>query len=139
MVDTNSQTHTSEVKEEMDLTSLIKRYLVDIEKLKQELKTQNEMLSDAINNDKNYSEHNQQVKDWLKKRNAVKQTLIKQPAVEAIVAKQKELKFQIKDFQNALSRYLERYYQVAKTNILEDDNGDLREIIPVYKLVKKKG
>jgi len=139
MVDTNSQTHTSEVKEVMDLTSLIKRYLVDIEKLKQELKTQNEMLSDAINNDKNYSEHNQQVKDWLKKRNAVKQTLIKQPAVEAIVAKQKELKFQIKDFQNALSRYLERYYQVAKTNILEDDNGDLREIIPVYKLVKKKG
>ena len=139
MVDTNSQTPTSEVKEVMDLTSLIKRYLVDIEKLKQELKTQNEMLSDAINNDKNYSEHNQQVKDWLKKRNAVKQTLIKQPAVEAIVAKQKELKFQIKDFQNALSRYLERYYQVAKTNILEDDNGDLREIIPVYKLVKKKG
>jgi ABC-type transporter Mla subunit MlaD len=139
MVDANSQTLASEVKEVVDLTSLIKRYLVDIEKLKQELKTQNEMFNDAINNDKNYSEHNQQVKNWLKKRNAVKQTLIKQPAVEAIVAKQKELKVQIKDFQDALSRYLERYYQVAKTNILEGDDGDLREIIPVYKLVKKKG
>ncbi len=121
-----------------NLSSLINRYLVDIEKIKQQLKTQREMFNGAIENDKAYQEQSQQVKELTQKRNAVKQTIVKQPAIAAVVEKQKELKREAKDLQDALSRYLERYQQVAKTNIIEGEDGEIREIVPVYKLVKKR-
>jgi len=121
-----------------NLSSLINRYLVDIEKIKEQSKTQRDMFNSAFENDKAYQEQSQQVKELTKKRNAVKQVLVKQPAVMTIVEKQKELKEELKDLQDALSRYLERYQQVAKTNIIESEDGEIREIVPVYKLVKKR-
>ena len=134
-VASNVETPAMEVA---NLSSLINRYLVDIEKIKEQLKTQRDMFNSAIENDKAYQEQSQQAKELNKKKNAVKQTLIKQPAVMATVEKQKELKEEMKDLQDALSRYLERYQQVAKTNIIESENGEIREIVPVYKLVKKR-
>lgn len=121
-----------------NLSSLINRYLVDIEKIKQQLKTQRDMFNGAIENDKAYDEQSKQVKELVKKRNAVKQDIVQQPAIKAIVLKQKELKEEMKDLTDALSRYLERYQQVAKTNIIESEDGEIREIVPVYKLVKKR-
>jgi len=134
-VASNVETPAMEVA---NLSSLINRYLVDIEKIKEQLKTQRDMFNSAIENDKAYQEQSQQAKELNKKKNAVKQTLIKQPAVMATVEKQKELKEEMKDLQDALSRYLERYQQVAKTNIIESENGEIREIVPVYKLIKKR-
>ena len=121
-----------------NLSSLINRYLVDIEKIKQQMKTQRDMFNGAIENDKAYDEQSKQVKELVKKRNAVKQDIVQQPAIKAIVLKQKELKEEMKDLSDALSRYLERYQQVAKTNIIEGEDGEMREIVPSYKLVKKR-
>ena len=121
-----------------NLSSLINRYLADIEKIKEQLKTQRDMFNGAVENDKAYQEQAQQAKEITKKKNAAKQVIVKQPAVMAIVEKQKELKDEMRDLQEALSRYLERYQQVAKTNIIESEDGEIREIVPVYKLVKKK-
>jgi len=37
-----------------------------------------------------------------------------------------------------MSGYLEQYQKVSGTNIIETENGDIREIVPVYRLVKRK-
>jgi hypothetical protein len=123
----------------VNLSSLINRYFTDLEKIKQQLKTQRDMFNGAVENDKAYDEQSKQVKDLVKKRNAIKQDITQQPAVKAIILKQKELKEEMKDLQDALSRYLERYQQVAKTNMIEGEDGEMREIVPSYKLVKKRG
>ena len=40
--------------------------------------------------------------------------------------------------QDLLSGYLEQYQKVSGTNIIETEEGDIREIVPVFKLVKRK-
>jgi seryl-tRNA synthetase len=121
----------------IDLTTLINRYVAEIKQLKENIKGNKQMFDDAFENDKNYHEQEEKIKELTRAKNAVKQTIVKQPAVEASLAKIKTLKEELKDSQEALSRYLEEYQRVANTNIIEDENGDIREIIRIFKLVKR--
>ena len=49
-----------------------------------------------------------------------------------------DLKMEIKDMQDLLSGYLEQYQKVSGTNVIETEDGQIREIVPVFKLVKRK-
>lgn len=122
----------------VELTSLVNRYSSDIEKLREDMKMQSSMFRDAFENDAKYHETSQKVKEATKLRNAEKQRIMKQPAVETLTAKMNELKNDIKDAQESLSGYLEEYQRVSGTNIIETEDGEIREIIPQYKLVKRK-
>jgi len=122
----------------VELTTLINRYVGDIEKLRESMKMQSSMFKDSFENDAEYHTKSDQVKQIVRERNAIKQRILKQPAVEALTGKMNELKEDIKDAQEALSGYLEEYQRVAGTNIIEGENGEIREIVPMYKLVKRK-
>lgn len=121
----------------VELTTLINRYESDMKKMRDNLKIQNGMLRDAVEGDAAYHELDAQVKELNKKKTGIKQNVMKTPAMEAVVAKIIEFKSELKDAQEMLSGYLEEYQRVAGTNIIEGENGEIREIVQVYKLVKR--
>ncbi len=122
----------------LDLTAIINRYILDIDKIKGTLKEKNAMYKDAFENDAEYHEQNLKVKDLNKLKNAAKQRILKTPALEALSAQIADSKLELKDLQDMLSGYLEQYQKVSGTNVIETEEGDIREIVPVYKLVKRK-
>ncbi|MBI4973841.1 hypothetical protein HZC27_04495 [Candidatus Roizmanbacteria bacterium] len=122
----------------LELTTIINRYAADIDKVKGSLKEKNSMFKDAFEGDAKYHEQDMKVKDLTKLKNAEKQRILKTPAIEALTAQVNDLKMEMKDMQDLLSGYLEQYQKVSGTNIIETENGDIREIIPVFKLVKRR-
>ena len=122
----------------IELTAIINRYAADIEKIRGSLKEKNVMFKDAFENDARYHELNLKVKDLNKLKNAEKQRILKTPAIEALTAQVNDLKMEIKDMQGLLSGYLEQYQKVSGTNVIETEDGNIREIVPVYKLVKRR-
>lgn len=122
----------------IELAAIINRYAGDIDKVKNTLKEKNSMFKDAFENDAEYHEQTLKIKDLTKVRNGAKQRILKQPAMEALTAQINDQKEELKDMQDMLSGYLEQYQKVSGTNIIETDNGQIREIIQVYRLVKRK-
>ena len=121
----------------VELTALINRYEGDMKKMKDNLKIQSGMLRDAVEGDAAYHELDVQSKDLQKKKTEIKQRVMKTQAMEAVVAKVEEYKSEIKDAREMLSGYLEEYQRVAGTNIIEGEHGEIKEIIPQYRLVKR--
>lgn len=121
----------------VELTTLINRYEGDMKKMRDNLKIQSGMLRDAVEGDAGYHELDVQSKDLQKKKTEIKQKVMKTAAMEAVVAKMEEYKSEIKDAKEMLSGYLEEYQRVAGTNIIEGENGEIKEIVPQYRLVKR--
>lgn len=121
----------------VELTTLINRYEGDMKKMRDNLKIQSGMLRDAVEGDAGYHELDVQSKDLQKKKTEIKQKVMKTASMEAVVAKIEEYKGEIKDAKDMLSGYLEEYQRVAGTNIIEGENGEIKEIIPQYRLVKR--
>jgi predicted nuclease with TOPRIM domain len=121
----------------VELDSLIKRYLKDIGKLKEDIKEQNGMFNDAFNNDVKYKETADKQKEMNKVKNAVKQVLMKDPSIVATSEKVKELKDEMKDLQDALTGYVSEYQRLSGATSFEDDDGNLLQIVHTVRLVKK--
>jgi DNA repair exonuclease SbcCD ATPase subunit len=121
----------------VELTALINRYESDMKKMRDNLKIQSGMLRDAVEGDAGFHELDVQSKDIHKKKNEIKQKTMKTQAMEAVVAKIEEYKSEMKDAKEMLSGYLEEYQRVAGTNIIEGENGEIKEIVPQYRLVKR--
>lgn len=122
----------------IDLTAIINRYVADIDKIKDSLKDKNAMFKDGFAGDAKYHEQDMKVKELNKLKNAEKQRILKTPAMEALTAQINDLKLELKDQQDLLSGYLEQYQKASGTNVIETEDGKIREIIPVYKLVNRK-
>jgi len=120
-----------------NLESLIKSALSGVDKKKAELKKLQEMVTDFLSQDETYQAHEQAAKEASPVKNATKSQLLKQPSVAANVVKAKELKGEVKEQQNELSDYLREYHRMSGSNEIEDDNGDVQEIVYVAKLVKR--
>lgn len=122
----------------IELASVINRYAADIDKTKNDLKDKNSMFKDAFENDAEYHELNAKVKDLNKKKNGAKQRILHQPSMEVLTAQINDLKSELKDAQDMLSGYLEQYQKVSGTNIIETEDGKIREIVPVFKLINRR-
>ncbi len=122
---------------QIELSSLINDYVKTIDDLKDKIKVQRQMVKDALEGDKDYHDKAEQVKALNKEKNAIKQKIMKQPAVETAVAKMKELQTELRDMDDKLSGYLQEYQRVSGTNVIEGADGEMQQIVPVYRLVKK--
>jgi len=120
-----------------NLESSIKEHIASIDTSKTELKKLKEMLSDMFSNDSTYQEHDKAVKEAAKIRTKTKLELLKQPAAAQLNNKIKELSSDLKDLQNALSDYLREYQRLSGSNEIEGDDGEVREIVYVARLVKR--
>lgn len=121
----------------LDLTTLINDYDKTMNELKEQLREQKSMIKDALEGDQEYHEISEKVKELNRQKTVIKQKILKTPAVETVMAKVKDMQTELKDMDDKLSGYLQEYQRVAGTNVIEGTDGELRQIIPVYRLVKK--
>jgi len=121
----------------LNLESMIKQTISTLELNKTELHKRKEMLNDLFVNDATYQEHDKAAKEAAKIRNKTRSELMKQPAAFDIHQKCKELSTEIKELQLGMSDYLREYMRMSGQNEIEGEDGEVREIIQVAKLVKK--
>ena len=121
----------------INLESMIKSHISGLDRLRAELEKHSSMLQDIFDNDPTYKEHAEKAKEATKIKSATKQQILKQPQAAELNQKVKSFKSQIKETQDALSDYLSEYQRMSGVNEIEGEDGEVREIISVPKLVKK--
>ena len=119
------------------LESTIKQHIRLIDQNKSELKKIREMIASALENDETYKLHDEEAKKAAKVRAATKSELLKLTSNKALVEKSHALAAEIKESDDALSEYLREYQRISGSNEFETDDGEVREIVYVAKLVKK--
>ncbi len=121
----------------LELEQTIKNHIADIDRRKAELKKQREMMESALASDKTYRLHAEEAKKAAAQKGKTKLQILQLPENRQLSEKVKELAAEIKDLNNALSDYLREYQRMSGSNEIETDDGEVREIVYVAKLVKK--
>jgi hypothetical protein len=121
----------------LELEATIKNHISLIDKNKAELKKQREMLESALLNDETYRLHTEEAKKSAKTKALTKYQIMQLPANKGLADKVKDLASQTRELDSALSDYLREYMRMSGTNEIETDEGEVREIIYVAKLVRK--
>ncbi len=121
----------------VNMESMIKSHISEIDKLNTELKKHKEMLDDIFKNDKTFQDHLEKAKEASKIKQNTKKQILKRPEAADLDNKVKSFKSQVKETQEALSDYLQEYARMSGVNEIEGDDGEVREIVYVAKLVKK--
>ncbi|HEX8965723.1 MAG TPA: hypothetical protein VF820_04815 [Patescibacteria group bacterium] len=119
------------------LDELIKTHISSIDRLSEEKKKLGEMLADGFNNDASFKEASDKAKEAAKVKSQVKQQILNKPGVIEVANKLKNVNAEIKERQMSLSDYLLEYQRMTGVNQIEGQDGEVREIVHVAKLVKK--
>lgn len=120
----------------VNLEQLIKNHIANIDKLTEESRKHKEMLDDIFDNDPTYREHSEAAKEAAKIKSATKAQIMKQPQVAELSEKVKTMRSEIKESKAALSDYLQEYRRMSGQTQIEDDRGEMREIVYTAKLIK---
>ena len=128
---------TNQALDLMTIENMINAQMVDIAKLKDDMKIVKDSYDDAFRNDSKYKEFDDKAKEAAKMRNTYKQTLLKDPAVAELSNKLDGFKGEVKDMQEALSDYLREYYRLSGMTQFETKDGEMLQIVNVFKLVKQ--
>lgn len=122
----------------LTLESTIKQHIAQIDRNKAELKKQREMLESALLNDETYRLHTEEAKKAAKQKAQTKFQILEQQENKVLAEKVKDLSSDVRSLNSALSEYLREYARMSGTNEIETDDGEVREIVYVAKLVKKR-
>ncbi len=125
------------VKTQLSVESLIKTLISRIARVKEDLKPVKEMLSDLLNNNEKYQLADKEAKEASKKKSTAKMEILSTPEGKMASDKVDELKSELKEAQEALSSYLADYQRLTGSSEIEGEDGELRKIVYVAKLVKK--
>jgi seryl-tRNA synthetase len=141
-MDIQSSNHSSNSQESgaqvvLDLERLIKSNIAAMDKGKAERKKLKEMLESALENDETYRIHNEKAKEAAKTKAQTKFQIMQQSANKTLIDKIKAITIEIREADAALSDYLREYERLSGSNEIETDDGVVREIVYVAKLVKK--
>jgi len=134
---TDAETDPNAAQVLLDLESLIKTHISNIDKGKAELKKQREMLQSAFENDETYRLHDEAAKKAAKTKAQTKYQLLQQPQNKSLAEKIRGIAAEVKEQDGALSDYLREYQRMSGATEIETDDGTVREIVYVAKLVKK--
>ncbi len=137
IVPANGQSKGDAAQVLLSLEQLLKTNISSIDKLKEELKIQKQMLADVFASSEVYKEHEKQAKEAAKIKGQTKLQILKQPAVVAINNKIKSMSSDIKERGASLSDYLKEYQRMTGANQIESDDGELLEIVQTAKVVRK--
>lgn len=107
----------------------IKELLDLIDKTKEEIKEQKQMVEDTFANDTVYQEHDQKVREATRVRQQTKFELQKQPQVADLTAKIGENRTELKGLQNTLSELLLTYQKETGATSIETKDGQVLDII----------
>ncbi len=119
------------------IEEMIKTHISQIDNLKEEIDKHKDMLDDIFLNEETYQEHDKLAKEAARVRTATKQQILKRPDVADLSNKIKVLKSEKMELNEGLSDYLREYQRLSGSNEIEGEDGEVREIVYVAKLVKK--
>lgn len=131
MADENDAVLLSRIEE------MIKSHTSQIDNLQEEAGKFKDMIDDVLTNDETYQEHDKIAKEATRVRSNTKKEILKRPDVSDFVNKQKALKSEIKELKQGLSDYLREYQRLSGSNEIEGEDGEIREIVFVARLVNR--
>jgi len=117
---------------------LVKQMSADLDKLTEQIREQRRMVTDALKSDSRYQEISEKIKDLNKQRQSVQKELSANESVQKAREELQELNNQRKTIQSKLSDYLRQYVETFNSKTLEDLEGNLKEIVTQYKLIKQR-
>lgn len=115
----------------------IQREMEKIEKLKEEIKASKELIKDQLDDNAEYAEANKKGKEIASKKKRLKEEILAKPENEKVVWDIKENQEEIKVSEEILAGELVEYYQSAKTDRIEDANGESRKFKISVKILPK--
>jgi len=121
----------------LELESMIKQGMTTLDRNKSELKKLKEMMESALLNNEAYRTAAEKAKESAKEKGKAKMNVMADPANKQLDEKIKDLSQENKELVAAQSEYLREYARLSGTNEIEGEDGEVREIIYVAKLVKK--
>lgn len=121
------------------IEEMIKTHLVQIDELQEEITKYRDMVNDIFVSDETYQEHDKLAKEAARIRSNTKKEIMKRPDVADLANKLKSLKSEQKELKDGLSDYLREYQRLSGSNQIEGEDGEVREIVFVAKLVKRSG
>lgn len=116
---------------------LVKSLIAEQADIREKLKEQRAMLKDVLESDVNYRDIDEQMKNLAKRKKQVQQTLADSEGTKQAKEEMQGLRNDLKVVEKKLTGYLQQYLDTYNTRTIEDRDGQLREIITQYKLVKK--
>lgn len=120
-----------------NIENLIKQHLATLERIGKEMKEQRETLEDLFTNDEVYVKHKETAKEANRIKQGTRAQIMKRQDVFAVSEKIKNMRSEKKGLESALSDYLKEYERISGQKTIEDDNGEVREIVYIAKLIKK--
>ena len=129
-----SENHATVV---LSLEELIKNNISMIDKLREEVKKNKQQHDDSFENNPTYRELTEKAKEATKAKAQVHQEIAKQPSVAELANKVKEQRQDLKERVTALSDYLQEYERLTGAHEIEDNDGELRDIVKTAKVVKR--
>ncbi len=121
----------------LKIEEMIKTHLSQVDKLREEITKYRDMVNDILANDEIFQEHDRVAKEASKIRSSTKKPIMKRPDVADLSNKLHDLRSELGDLQLGLSDYLREYQRLSGSNEIEGEDGEIREIVYVAKLVKK--
>ncbi|MCR4306088.1 MAG: hypothetical protein NUV73_03330 [Candidatus Daviesbacteria bacterium] len=121
------------------IEEMIKTHMAQINDLQEEATKYKDMLDDIFTNDETFQEHDKLAKEAARIRSNTKKEIMKRPDVADLANKLKSLKSEQKELKDGLSDYLREYQRLSGSNQIEGEDGEVREIVFVAKLVKRSG
>ena len=121
----------------VNLEDSVKSHIASIERLQVELKKQKETLDSVLLNDPTFQQYSEKAKLATQEKTKTRQEILKRPSVVTVAAQIKNMKTDIKELQVELSDYLQEYQRLSGSNIIEGEDGEIREIVSVSRVVKK--
>lgn len=128
---------SSDVMSLLEIQDAINSRLKKLENLKEDIKPHKEMLDSIFANDEDYTEKNEIAKKASKNKSEAKHRILRQPQAAELSQKIEDIKLEAKDVTEALSYYLREYQRMTGANEFESEDGELRQIVYVAKLVRK--
>ena len=126
------------IEEIMNLETMIKGYMSDLEKYQEDLRDQASMLKDSYEQDAEYTVAQEKVLEATRKRKVVRDRIIAEPAIASLESKVEDLRAEVKETKTALSDYLERFFQKSGLRQITGNDGEIREMVTTVRLVKKR-
>ena len=120
----------------LNLERLIKGYLSQVENLKKEIRQQRQIIEDAFENDAVYREHHEKVKEASRLRLQTRNQILNQSNLREIREKLEEMRDKLKEQEATLSDYLLQYQKMTGFSEIEGDDGEIRIIVNVARLIK---
>lgn len=141
LVESVEQTATvspnGEVVNLLTIEQQVKDRLAKLDTLREEIQPHKEMLQSYLENDEKYREATDLAKKASQNKTAVKKQLLSTIQGKTLVEAVDTRKADIKEEEEALSYYLREYQRLTGSNEFEGDDGELRTIVYIAKLVRK--